>query len=107
MVFPYNRQRNLTKYIVDSSGQVYELTHLGHNNIGFRKYMSFIWNISNDIYSVTIHKDKDVFWLKETLVNVGGNGSIDSSDLRQSIVNDLEKHDQHEILLTAISRINL
>ena len=107
MVFPYNRFRNLTKYIIDSSGSVYELTHIRHNNSGLRKVISPILNISKDIYSFTIYKDRTVTWLLGVLSSMKPLASPDLEGLRAALVSDLKEIDGDAPLESAISGLNL
>jgi len=107
ITIPFNRFRNLTRYIIDSSGSVYELTHTGHNNQGLRKVISSLWNISRDTYSFKLYKDKDVNWFLDILKDISTIESEDLKKLRAILVVDLEKMNGNEVLESAVKGLNL
>lgn len=86
---PFNVRRNLTRYVIDSNGTVWSFKHQSHNNTGFRKLISLIYNISTENYSIEISKNKNIGWLKDLLNEYASSDNPDVSDLANSIIEDI------------------
>ncbi len=105
---PFNHLRNLTKYVIDSSGEVWEFSHKAHNHCGPRKVLSGIWNTSSDIYSYRKHMGKDVNWLRGVLKSYMSTENPDTNELAEALIDDLSAFEGNTVLSpTVMGKLNL
>ena len=107
VVKPHNRSKNLTRYIVDSSGKVWSFNFDKDDGIGIRKLLSIFWNYSHDYYSVQTTEDKTVKWLKERLIEYKTNENPDIEDLANCLLDSLATLDDEKKLSNTMNILNL
>lgn len=104
----YNFHRNLTKYVIDSNGEVWEFFHKSHNHHGLRRVLSILWNKSSDLYSYSKHLNKDVNWLKAVLKECSHTENPDLNELAEVLIEDLHTFEGNTILSpTVMEKLNL
>ena len=102
-----NLHGNLTEYIVDSSGKVWELSFVKNNFTGLRKIIAPIWNFSSEIYTYTTDEKKDVEWLKGLLSGFLASPNPDTKDLAMDLMNSLKECEGSTVLSSIITKLNL
>ena len=103
----YNFRRNLTKYIIDSKGNVLSLSYLENTRFGIRSMITHFWNISSDIYTYDISDNKDVQWLRSELNLYLNSDNPDCVDLVDVLLSSVSSCKGDFQLKNAIPMMNL
>jgi hypothetical protein len=103
----FNFYRNLTEYVIDSSGAVWEFQHIRHNNKGFRAAISLIWNVSYDFYLTKIENKKNIKWFRDTLKKYKKADNSDSVAMAEALLEPVSSLHEDTYLSEVINKLNL
>ncbi|QYJ89340.1 hypothetical protein [Shewanella halotolerans] len=106
-IVPYNIQRNLTEHIIDSSGDLWIFSYEGSNCSGLRKLISYIWNISQDLYSIEIERNITLGRFKELIYKYTKCDNPDLAEMAVDLLASVKDTKNEATLSSVISKLNL
>ncbi|UZD56644.1 hypothetical protein OLL83_002318 [Shewanella algae] len=106
-ILPYNNYRNLTKYVIDSSGDVWSFKHKKNNCVGVRKLITKFWNVSQDYYSVKLERNVNVGRFKELISTYIEHEDPDQAEMALDLMKSISDIPNETVLSSVVSKLNL
>lgn len=106
-IMPFNKYRNLTEFVIDSSGTCWTFNYQKNDSYGVKKFISYFWNISSDFYLLDVTSSITVGQFSSLLSKYSENENPDDVDLAESMLKPLKGIDESAELSSVISKLNL